>query len=627
MQEIARLQRDKGNIAGRVANAQRRANDATQSAHRASSISSANSYLRDAQRYNEEVAREQKNLADMEDRIAREQGRLSDAQKNLFREEEREQRDRQREEERRIRDNEQRLREMTSTLGHNDTIARMLRTRVATQGEEKKIITIRLPTGAFEYDPAKPLGRRGGFGQVFLGKDSSGTEVAVKKLHVSPDDVGHRELVIAEELRGKPFEHVIPFIDSGEDADGGGYFVVMPKAERSLQSVVDAGAKMAAAEAADVLRQIASGLVEVGDLVHRDLKPDNILFHDGKWKVADFGIARFIEDATSSNTLKGFLTETYAAPEQFRFERTTHATDVYSLGCIGFCLLTGSPPFTTDPPQEHQHAAVPALPSSDPRVGNLIVSMLRKPPAGRPILTRVRDTLVQILKTPLGATGSPAALLANAGMSIARNEQAAEAREEAAQAAQNARSQLADGAFAILAENAERLWGKIHAQAPNARRVGGGGIFQVELGNASMAVNASTVDRIEEGTFRNSHWDVVAKSEVVVSQSAPSEYAWSATLLYAKPKGAAEYRWYEIMFWSWTHKFNYAVFAAPSLRDADLGIAPITHSISPAFGPVIIDDDKEDEFHERWMWIMARAATGQLRQPDTLPIKTWPPRM
>jgi hypothetical protein len=121
-QEIARLQREKGSAAGRVADAQRKANSATQSASRASSLSSANSYLRDAQRYQEEVAREQKKIADIEDKIAREQGRLNDASTNQARDEEREQKDRQREEERRLRDSEQRMRHITSKLTHHDVL-------------------------------------------------------------------------------------------------------------------------------------------------------------------------------------------------------------------------------------------------------------------------------------------------------------------------------------------------------------------------------------------------------------------------------------------------------------------------------------------------------------------------
>src|SRR6266540_2018972 len=95
---------------------------------------------------------------------------------------------------------------------------------------------IKLPTGTFEYDPNRPLGRRGGFGQVFAGLSPNGEDIAVKKLHLSAADAAHRELRIADELRGRSFVHVVPFIDAGEDADTGDYFVVMPKADESLQS-------------------------------------------------------------------------------------------------------------------------------------------------------------------------------------------------------------------------------------------------------------------------------------------------------------------------------------------------------------------------------------------------------
>lgn len=121
-QEIARLQREKGAVATRVADAQRKANSAAQSANRASNLSTANSYLRDAQRYQEGVAREQKKIAEIEDKIAREQGRLNDALKNQARDEEREHKDRQREEERRLRESEQRMRQIASKLTHHDVL-------------------------------------------------------------------------------------------------------------------------------------------------------------------------------------------------------------------------------------------------------------------------------------------------------------------------------------------------------------------------------------------------------------------------------------------------------------------------------------------------------------------------
>lgn len=119
-EQIARFQRDKGSLAGRVADAQRKANGSAQSATRASNSISANSHLRWAQRYQEEVAREQKKIADIEDKIAREQGRLNDTLRSLAREEEREQKSRQRDDERRLRESEQRMRQVTSKLTQHD---------------------------------------------------------------------------------------------------------------------------------------------------------------------------------------------------------------------------------------------------------------------------------------------------------------------------------------------------------------------------------------------------------------------------------------------------------------------------------------------------------------------------
>jgi len=110
----------------------------------------------------------------------------------------------------------------------------------------------------------------------------------------------------------------------------------MPKADGSLQGIIDKGRKFSAPDAAAAILQVAKGLLEVNELVHRDLKPDNILLHQGKWKVADFGIARFIQEVTSSRTLKDWMSDHYAAPEQWRSERATHATDIYALGALGF---------------------------------------------------------------------------------------------------------------------------------------------------------------------------------------------------------------------------------------------------------------------------------------------------
>jgi serine/threonine-protein kinase len=351
------------------------------------------------------------------------------------------------------------------------------------------MLTIKLSTGVFEYNPAKPLGKRGGFGQVFAGKTANGQDVAIKKLHVSAADAAHRELKIANELKGNSKEHVIPFIDAGEDASTGHYFVVMAKAEGSLQGTLEKDGPLIDVKAASVLLQIVKGLLEVGELVHRDLKPDNILFHEGRWKIADFGIARFIEEATSSNTLKDCLSPYYAAPEQWLFERATHATDVYALGCIGFFLLTGQPPFITNPREEHQKGVVPEFPCSSHRLSGLINMMMRKLPETRPSISRIESLLEEITTyTQHPPTANdPFHSLAQAAAQITNAEQNLQAQNEARAGMASIRRNLAKHSFEILSENIERLWGKIHSHAPNAiRKISGKNIFECQLGNSTL---------------------------------------------------------------------------------------------------------------------------------------------
>jgi hypothetical protein len=487
---------------------------------------------------------------------------------------------------------------------------------------------IKLPTGTFEYDPSRPLGKRGGFGQVFLGRTSGGDDVAVKKLHVSATDAGHRELQIAAELQGRTFGYVIPFIDAGEDADSGEYFLVMPKAEESLQGLIDKGGTLSPADAATVMLQVIKGLLEVKELVHRDLKPDNVLRHQGKWKVADFGIARFVQEVTSSNTLKGWMSADYAAPEQWRFERATHATDIYALGCIGFCLLTGNPPFTVNPQQDHQTAPVPDFACEDNRLKALIKHMLRKPPESRPILSRVETLLVEIVSNPPESKDAVLfASLAAAGAQIAEREQQADAQREAAQKVYEARVQLGRTAFETLFENLERLWGRIHTNAVSAQRTSSGGTFAVGLGGAVLGVNvARSGGVIEPGLFRHSGWDVVAMAMAYVNQARP-EYQWSASLFYLRMKDQLEYRWYEVGYFTPFGQARFEPRAELDIKAADMAAFVMMGGTSIAYGPWPIDDEQEEKFHSRWAWLLAQASKGELRHPATMPFRGWPPRM
>jgi hypothetical protein len=90
-----------------------------------------------------------------------------------------------------------------------------------------------------------------------------------------------------------------------------------------------------------------------------------------------------------------------------------------------------------------------------------------------------------------------------------------------------------------------------------------------------------------------------------------------------KPKGASEYRWHEASYWSINSRQCVPRALSPG-KEADLVASKTICGISFAFGPCVIDDEQEDQFHERWSWLLSKAATGELRPPSRIPFG-WPP--
>src|SRR4051812_32376853 len=131
----------------------------------------------------------------------------------------------------------------------------------------------------------------------------------------------------------------------------------MEKAQESLEDLVRHQAPIEESSALEILDAIVAGLQEIGDIVHRDLKPGNVLLHQGVWKIADLGLARFLEATTAPVTMRDFLSFQYCAPEQLNSESPTKATDVYAVGGITYALLTGKPPFPGPSQADfaHQH--------------------------------------------------------------------------------------------------------------------------------------------------------------------------------------------------------------------------------------------------------------------------------
>jgi eukaryotic-like serine/threonine-protein kinase len=194
---------------------------------------------------------------------------------------------------------------------------------------------------------------RGGMATVFVAEDlKHGRRVAIKVL--SPElsssmdgDRFKREIQIAARLS---HPHILPVFDSGE-ANGLLYYV-MPFVEgESLRGRLKRETQLAIEDAITITCEVADALSYAHSfgVVHRDIKPENILLHGGHAVVADFGIARVIQDAGGEKLTQTGMsvgTAAYMSPEQFSGEHVDGRSDMYSLACVLYEMLVGEVPFT-----------------------------------------------------------------------------------------------------------------------------------------------------------------------------------------------------------------------------------------------------------------------------------------
>jgi len=193
---------------------------------------------------------------------------------------------------------------------------------------------------------------------VFLATDlRHDRKVAVKVLRpeISAEIGAERFLREIKMAAGLTHPHILPVHDSGEAE--GLLFYVMPSMEgHSLRERLDAQRQLALEEALRITREVASALdyAHRHHVIHRDIKPENILLHEGSALVADFGIGKAMsgEDRAITHTGMAVGTPAYMSPEQASGEQTVDGrSDLYSLGCVLFEMLTGEQPFTGPTPQ------------------------------------------------------------------------------------------------------------------------------------------------------------------------------------------------------------------------------------------------------------------------------------
>ncbi len=252
------------------------------------------------------------------------------------------------------------------------------------------------------YRIEKELGG-GGMSFVFLAEEVAlGRRVVIKVL---PPDMSagvnkerfQREIKLAASLQ---HPHVVPLLTAGSTEDDLLYYV-MPYIEgESLRAKLEREVELPVGEALKILREVVDALAYAHrhEVVHRDIKPDNVLLSEGHAVVTDFGVAKAVS-ASSGDTSSGLTslgvalgTPAYMSPEQAAADpHVDHRADIYSLGALAYEMLAGRTPFTGNTAQQllAAHVSLPPEPVTQHRttvpqpLAETIMRCLEKKPADR----------------------------------------------------------------------------------------------------------------------------------------------------------------------------------------------------------------------------------------------------
>ena len=270
---------------------------------------------------------------------------------------------------------------------------------------------------AGQYSIERELGA-GGMATVYLARDiKHDRQVAVKVLRpelaatLGPDRFP-REIRIVAKLQ---HPHVLPLHDSGESA--GFLYYVMPYVDgESLRTKLTREGQLPVHEAVRILREVVDALAyaHAQGVLHRDIKPDNVMLSGRHAMVMDFGVAKAVSDAGGEKlTTVGVAvgTPTYMSPEQATGElHVDHRSDIYAVGILGYELLTGKPPFVAHTAQAVLSAQVlerpkpvtdlrPAVPEP---ISDLLMKCLEKNPADRWQSAEEVLRALEVMATPSG---------------------------------------------------------------------------------------------------------------------------------------------------------------------------------------------------------------------------------
>ncbi|HEX9164697.1 MAG TPA: protein kinase, partial [Gemmatimonadales bacterium] len=259
----------------------------------------------------------------------------------------------------------------------------------------------------------------GGMSRVFLAEEVRlGRKVVVKVL---PPEMGagvnvdrfEREIQLAARLQ---HPHIVPLLTAGSEGDL--LYYVMPYIEgESLRAKLAREGELPVREAVQILREVLDALryAHSERVVHRDIKPDNVMLSRGHALVTDFGVAKAVSESTGESSLTSLGvalgTPAYMSPEQAAADpHVDHRADLYAVGALAYEMLTGRPPFTGSNPQAVLAAHITQAPapvtahrdSVPPGLNELVLRCLAKKAADRP---QRADELLPLLDAVLTPSG------------------------------------------------------------------------------------------------------------------------------------------------------------------------------------------------------------------------------
>jgi len=462
----------------------------------------------------------------------------------------------------------------------------------------------------------------GGFGVVYEAvSQEDKKKVAIKLI---PKSKGARRELLFEDLSDA--ENIVNIIATGEYEER--YFIVMDLASISLRDVLRKGS-ISTEDSMAVIRDIAKALESIRNrVVHRDIKPDNILQLENAWCLSDFGIARFIEQTTSTETFKRAHSAPYTAPERWRGERATPASDVYSLGITAYEILEGKLPFIgSDLGAMHQNSPIPPFSDNiDHRLAKLVSSMLSKTPQMRPTPSRILEIIASI-GAPSEAT-LPAELVAlqNASKVLSSLRQQEEAEAEKRRLTVSARTDFIAESKLKMNNELQHLKDTLEANAAEGKVVRDpSGVFfansnswDFSLGGAEIAIKeVSGLDPMSSDGA-NLPFDVTAYTTIkliINGNVVRSHSIWFSDMI-----SQGDYGCYEVAFMEiFTNDHNHQPFALlPTDSGVNTVFRPVIGGYQMARNPLRIEDSQGD-FVSRWVQYLVAAVDGSYRQPSEMP--------